>query len=135
MIAGFVQVTKIDVTDFTKMPAIGVIISKSNPATCVVQVLGVVTGVYGALTAPGRYFAGSTGKPSLTVPLPPAGGVAYVQTIGAALDTGLLMFLPSFDMAELRGDLVAPLHAARPHHAAESEEAVPLSRFELLETR
>ena len=39
------QVTKADITNPVKMPAVGIIVSKSGPTDCVVQVSGVIRGL------------------------------------------------------------------------------------------
>ena len=92
------QVTKADVTQYFKMPVIAVIISKISSTRAVVQFEGEIKNQYTGLV-PGRvYFVGSTGRPSLTPPIPGAGARAYVQSIGVAIDQTILKLTPVADM-------------------------------------
>lgn len=88
----------VDVHNYTKMPAAGIIIDKDSPVLCRVQTLGPVplTG----LTAGRPCFAGDDGRPTNTPPLP-TGTYAMVQPIGYAMDSSTLFLLPSLHYTKL----------------------------------
>lgn len=103
MQAGDLTVTKVDVSQFAKMPSIGVIINKLGPTRCVVQMEGEIRGVYHDLT-PGRvYFAGSAGQPVLSPPTPTPGGKTYLQPVGVALSDNVLSLKLQINLTVLRG--------------------------------
>ena len=78
------QVTKIDVDDASKIPAVGILISKSSPTECEVQTGGVLKGVYSGLTPGKALFAGTDARPSHTYTRPTT-GKRWVQMIATAL--------------------------------------------------
>lgn len=103
-VGGVFQVTKVDVTSKTKMPAVGIIVQKPTPTTCLVQVRGEVITPF-ALAPGGRYFVGANSQPSLPpVPAPAVDGISLVQWIGVAIDSNRLLLEPDFDCIVLRGD-------------------------------
>lgn len=91
-IGGIMQVDLVDVTDRAKMPAYGIVVSKSSATRCVVQTLGkYTTGV--ALTPGKPVYVGATGQPTSTKPtLGGSPSIAITQIIGYAWDTNQ-MFL------------------------------------------
>jgi hypothetical protein len=96
---GVPQVTKIEVTDSSKMPAIAVIIAKSSPTDC--RILR-----YGLHSMPGlipgkTYFAGLDGTITPTRPASIPGSKVFVQVVGVALDSGRLILNPSFNLTRL----------------------------------
>jgi hypothetical protein len=83
-ISGRDQVRWADPKDYSKLPAVGAIISKSSPTRCLVQWMGETPEIYTGL-APGEiYFLGLNGKAVVT---PPAAATVpvFVQPIGIAL--------------------------------------------------
>jgi hypothetical protein len=83
-IGGRDQVRWADPKDYSKLPAVGAIISKSSDTTCLVQWMGETPEIYAGL-APGEiYFLGLNGKAAA---LPPAATTVpvFVQPIGIAL--------------------------------------------------
>ena len=80
-------VRKADVTDFAKMPAVAVVISKLSPTRAVIQFGGEV-GLYSGLTAGHLYWVSDTGVPSLTPPVAGIGQRKYWQAVGLAVDSG-----------------------------------------------
>lgn len=92
------DVAKVDVGDYTKMPAFGVIVAKLSTTRCVVQMSGEVVGIYTGLTEGRVYFAGSDGRPSLTPPAPGLSGRAYLQSVGLAVSADVLKIEPINDM-------------------------------------
>lgn len=92
------SVTKADVTQYTKVPSIGVIIHKLSATKCVVQMSGNVTGIYTGLT-PGRsYWLGTNGQANILPPSPAILGKAYLQLVGVALDPNILKLELEKDM-------------------------------------
>lgn len=93
--AGLAQVTRADIADTSKMPAIGIITSKSSSTSCLVAYLGVVPIT---VALPGKiYFVGSDGKPTATRPA----GPALIQSVGVALDASRLLLHPSLNMTKV----------------------------------
>ena len=80
------QVTKVDIDTTSKMPAVGVIISKSSPTDCVVQVAGVVRGLYSGLVYNKRQFIGSDSRPA-TAFVRPLSNFRLVQVLGIAISS------------------------------------------------
>ncbi len=101
-VAGTFQVGKVDPTDTTMMPAVGVVHSKSTSTSCLVLAFGIVsaTGV-----VPGsRYFVDTDGSLTATPPLPAAGNYVMIQAVGVALDSARFRIHPSLDMVKRWGD-------------------------------
>jgi hypothetical protein len=100
---GQISVTKVDITEYAKMPSIGVIVSKLSPTRCVVQMEGEIKGVYSNLS-PGRiYFVGLSGQPVAAPPTPAPGGKAYLQPVGVALGEDVLALKLHLNLTVLRG--------------------------------
>jgi len=97
-VGGIRPVEVVDVHDYTKMPATGIIIDKDSPILCRVQTLGLVP--LAGLTAGRPCFAGDDGRPTTTPPLPTA-TYAMVQPIGYAMDSSTLFLLPSLRYTKL----------------------------------
>jgi len=92
-VAGVYQVTKIDVEDENKMPAVGVIVKKLEDTKCVVQCWGEVKSLFAGLEPGKSYMISGSSSVTNTTPIPPFGGYLCVQKIGMALSaTSLLMF-------------------------------------------
>lgn len=98
--AGVIQVTKVDITDYSKMPGVGAIISKSSSTQCMILRYGILS-VSGLI--PGRtYFVGFDGTPTATRPVVVVvGQKAFVQVIGVAMDSSRLMLNPSFNLTRV----------------------------------
>ena len=94
-VAGLYQVTTLDVTDPAPTPAVGIIISKSTPTECIVQLFGRMQGVYAGLTAGRTYFVNTAGTLDLVPPTPPLAGIAYVQVMGIAISDDEVMLKPA----------------------------------------
>lgn len=101
-VSGFYQVTQVDITDPSAMPAVGVIVEKSTSTRCFVQTEGLF--FTSGLTPQARYWVGADSQIS---PSPPVSDIA--QVIGIALsDTDLKLLiqnqsLDNLDAAEHRG--------------------------------
>ncbi len=100
-VAGLFQVQRVDVTDATTMPAVGMITEKSMATRCFVQTLGQLGG--NGLSPGTRYWVGLSGQISSTPPTPPIGGFAVAQVVAVALDTTALLLRPNFQAVKLRG--------------------------------
>lgn len=87
------QVTKLDPTNESKMPFAGVIIEKSGPQDCIVQLTGVVQGAYSALTPGKLILAGLDAKPAETIDRPTT-GVRIRQVVGIALSSTDMLIQP-----------------------------------------
>lgn len=92
---GFYKVARADVAVFSKIPAIGIIVRKWDFTNALVQIMGEIRNVYTGLTYGRTYFVGADGKPNLSPPEPTPGGRAYVQPIGVALDSTVLLVEPA----------------------------------------
>jgi hypothetical protein len=77
MLGSAYQVTMADITDFTKMPAIGVLTLKSSATSGIVTSAGIIVR---AGLLPGRlYFVGSNGFPTATRPAATPASSVFVQ--------------------------------------------------------
>lgn len=93
------QAECVDIANFAKMPAIGILLLKSDTTRGIVVLSGIVPGTS---LLPGRlYFAGSNGFPTATRPVAPLGGGVFVQPIGKALDATRLLLEPSLNMTRV----------------------------------
>lgn len=81
------NVRKADITDFTKMPAVAVVIHKISPTKAVIQFGGEV-GLFSGLTPGHVYWVSDAGTPTATPPLPGLGQRKYQQAVGVAVDSG-----------------------------------------------
>lgn len=89
-VGGVVQVATCDITSYSAMPAVGVIISKASTTDCTVQYAGEVT-IFSSLT-PGRvYMIDQNGEPTSSLPAP--GSSHYVQRLGIATSTDSMLLL------------------------------------------
>lgn len=79
------DVTRVNPIASGTMPAIGVIVSKPTTTTCVVQGVGVATGIYTGLTIGKMYWIGNNGRPLSTPPTGSAGAHLYAQPLGLAV--------------------------------------------------
>ena len=96
-VAGLAQVAKVDVASSAKMPAIGIIISKSVPITCSVMLWGIVVPGL-ALTPQKVYFLDTT---SQITPSVPATRPIFLQSVGQALDDTRFLVKPSITYTKL----------------------------------
>lgn len=90
------EVAKVDITNLTKMPAKGVIISKASTTACTVAYFGAyATG--DTLVTDKVYFVGADARPTITRP----SGPAFIQIVGHALDAARLMVNPSMNFTKV----------------------------------
>jgi hypothetical protein len=97
---GLHQVTTCDPTDLSKMPAVGVIVSKETDTLCTILVIGELVGLYTGLTTQKIIFVGLDGKLLEGPPAPPPSGYAFAQVMGAVTDSGRVMLVPNFHMVK-----------------------------------
>ena len=97
LISGLHQVTTCDPTDFAKMPAVGVIVSKDTDTLCTVLVLGEIEGLTG-LSVRKVVFVGLDGKIASAPPPPPVGGFVFIQHLGSVTDGQRVLLNPNFHM-------------------------------------
>jgi len=99
------EVRTADPTDFSKLPAIGMIVAKDDIRHAYMQYIGPVTGVFGVvfpeLVVGKTYFLGLDGQITLTAPM----GEAYIQKIGIALDKSVLLLTPDLTLVRRRAHL------------------------------
>jgi hypothetical protein len=94
----------VDITDLTKMPAVGCITQKPTPTTAVVRTSGIVTGVFSNLQPGKRYFVGRNSRIALPLTIVPAvGEVLLHQPIGLAIDYTIMLMSPSMGLTRTRG--------------------------------
>jgi len=79
-----------DASDFNKMPAVGILISKSTPTVGVMQTLGPCE-LFSGLTVGANYMVGEGGTLITTVPGSTASGTFWAQHLGIAVKTTTLM--------------------------------------------
>jgi hypothetical protein len=87
-LGGLPQVALCDITNPVKVPAIGLLESKSAPTICKVRLFGVSSSFF-TLTGGQKYYVGFNGKLTLTQPL--MTGRFYVQIMGIALDASTFL--------------------------------------------
>jgi hypothetical protein len=80
------QVEKLDPTNLNKMPFAGVLIEKSGPSDCIIQVAGVVRDLYSGMTPGKMQLAGLTARPVETLARPTT-GLRVRQVAGLALSS------------------------------------------------
>lgn len=102
-IGGKLQVSAADPSDFSKMPAVGMIIHKATATECVVQFKGKVAGVYAGLTPGEMLFLDDSGglsdePPDPTAPKPSK----FVQHLGTALSTDIIGLDPDLTLTMRR---------------------------------
>lgn len=83
-VAGLVQVAKVDIDDGAKMPAVGVILSKSTATTCKVRMQGEYDMAADTFTPGSVVYVYSDGTPSTLPPTRPVAGTRFIQPIGIA---------------------------------------------------
>jgi hypothetical protein len=90
-------VGKADPADFTKMPAVGVIISKSSPTDCLVQWLGETPNIFAGLSSGEVYFVGADSKIADEPPTPTTVPL-FTQFMGVATAPTRLYLRPNDHM-------------------------------------
>lgn len=95
-------VEKCDISNASKMPAIGIIVEKPSSTRCKVRTLGTAN-VYTALNIGKAFFVGSDARPSLTRPTPGIGQLAYLQGIGKSSNATTVIVSPDNYMTVIRG--------------------------------
>ena len=103
VVAGIYQVTKVDPNDETKMPAVGLIISKSTDTDCIVKMSGLVEGIYGAMDLRKTLYVDIDGGLTQALPLALPGDRMFIQAMGMAVDDGAFVLTPSATFARRRG--------------------------------
>jgi hypothetical protein len=96
-------VAKADITNSAKVPCVGCIISKPSATTCKVQTSGLVSGVYSGLTPGKIYVVGTNSRPTLTLPTPGSGSSLFLQGVGIAIDTNMLLISPASQLTLIKG--------------------------------
>jgi len=102
-IGNLYQVAQADPADQSKMPSLGIIMSKTSATECKVQFIGESNGLYIGLTPGGTLFVGSDGRLSHTPPVPDPGGYAFIQAMGSAISSETVILLPSFALTKRIG--------------------------------
>jgi hypothetical protein len=99
------EVRGIDISDYTKMPAVGCIVSKESPTDCTVQTSNILVGAYSGLTPGKIYFSGSGSnpKPVHPAPIPGSGQSLFHQPIGIAINSTTMALMPSSNLTRVRG--------------------------------
>lgn len=94
---GVDYVGKADPADFGKMPAVGVIISKSSPTDCLVQWLGETPNIFTGLSSGEVYFVGEDSKIADVPPIPTTVPL-FAQYMGVATAPTRLYLRPNDQM-------------------------------------
>ena len=98
-LSGSESVRTVDIDDLGKMPAVGIVISKGSPTTCVVQVTGEVDAT--GLT-PGPQYVGTSSTPVGTRPANPGAGLRNIQFIGTAISATRLLLTVTPHLVRIR---------------------------------
>jgi hypothetical protein len=102
-VGGSYQVRTADPTNYSKMPCYGVIESKDDLTNCRVRIFGEVFYIYSGLT-PGRpMFVGVDGRLTQVPPQPAIGSSVFVQVMGGALSTDVVVLMPNLMMTKRNG--------------------------------
>ncbi len=88
------QVDTVDIKTTGKYPAIGMVVEKSTPTRCLVIVGGEVAFLPATLIPGARYWVGTDGNLTATLPLAGVGERVATQVIGYALDADRLLIHP-----------------------------------------
>lgn len=96
--SGAIRVRTVDPTQRSKMPGIGIIISKSDDTNCRIKLFGVVENIYTGLTFNGPLYVGTDGRLTHTPPSPTVGGKIYKQIFGEAFGADMIMVTPQLMM-------------------------------------
>ena len=94
---GVDYVGKADPSDFGKMPAVGVIISKSSPTDCLVQWFGETPNIFSGLSSGEVYFVGADSKIAENPPVPTTVPL-FTQFMGVATAPTRLYLRPNDHM-------------------------------------
>jgi hypothetical protein len=94
------QVSKVDYNDPSKMPGFGMIISKLDDTTCIVQLDGPVVDLYVGLISGRHCFVGDDGRLTQAVPTAPISGVRYSQPIAYAIASNTVLL--GFNLPTIR---------------------------------
>lgn len=97
-VLGKLQVATCDPSDIAKMPAVGVIASKSSPTDCLVILGGVWTTA--GVVPDGKYLVGSAG--ALALPPVPGTRPFIVQYVGFGLSTTQILIQPSLSLTRFQ---------------------------------
>jgi hypothetical protein len=90
MINGKLRVHRADPQDIDKMPAIGVLVSKSTPTVGIIQMYGLCEVYSGLDLSQTVYFLGTDGRISDTQPIVGLGGYSFIQLLGTPVSSGIL---------------------------------------------
>lgn len=91
---GLDVVAKADPSDFSKMPAVGVVISKSTPTRCLVQWFGETPDLFSGLSSGEVYFVGTDSRVAEVPPVPSTVPL-FTQFIGVATAPTRLYLKPN----------------------------------------
>ena len=98
-VLGVIQVSTADITDYSKMPGVGAIISKSSPTDCMILRYGILN-VAGLI--PGKiYFLNFDGTPTVAKPVATGSQKIFIQVVGVAMDSSRLFLNPSFNLTRV----------------------------------
>lgn len=92
-------VGKADPSDFTKMPAVGVVISKSSPTLCLVQWMGETPNIFTGLSSGEIYFVGADARIAEVPPVPSTVPL-FTQFMGVATAPTRLYLRPNDHMVK-----------------------------------
>lgn len=100
-VSGYYQVAKVDVTDPATIPSPGVIVQKTNPTRCFVQMFGVMAATGLVMNQP--YWIGANAQLSDSPPPRQGGLIVYSQVIGIGMSGTELLLRPQLMRHGLRG--------------------------------
>ena len=89
-VTGRWRVEKADALSRDKMPAVGVIVSKTTPTTGIVRIVGPIDGMYSGMTVGEKVFIGKGGGIIQPAPIPLEGESVRMQRFGLVLSPNVL---------------------------------------------
>lgn len=104
-VGGFFQVAKVDITDPSHFPTVGIVVEKTTTTRCFIVRFGLVDvssfPSAPTLTPQTKYWIGSDSRLSATMPSPTS-GVIVSQTVGQALSSTEILILEGTQPYKLR---------------------------------
>ena len=102
-VGGVIQVETADPNDYSKMPAVGMLIHKFSATECLVQYRGSVSGVYAGLTPGALMFVSDGGGIDEEPPDPTVGDPEkFVQAVGIVIGATIFNLDPDLSITRRR---------------------------------
>ena len=93
-------IVKSNPSDGTKMPSAGIVVFKTSPTVCKVQMTGMIEDIYINLIVGKPVFVGLDGRLTQTPPRPIEDFV-FLQPMGMAINQDVILLSPQFMMTKI----------------------------------